>query len=321
LKTVRRYNPSDATLWNDFVGQSKNATFLFHRDYMDYHADRFMDHSLLVYDNEEVAALFAANESDGSIVSHGGLTYGGLMLRDTARLEDVLGYVHHVLNYYDRLGIKEIVYKCFPQYLARYPSQEDLYALFLAGAQLSRRDTNCVYHRDQALPYQHNRKRAIAKAHKENLRVTRTHDPTKFWNDILVPNLQDRHGVRPVHSLEEIRLLMSRFPAHIHLFEVADVAVLGGTLIFEMPNAIHAQYIASSPEGKDKGALDLLFHELITGIYQEKAFVSFGISNEQNGKILNRGLMNWKEGFGARTVIADSYVVKTANFPALAAYA
>lgn len=288
---------------------------------MDYHADRFLDHSLLVFENDGLEALFIANEKDRSIVSHGGLTYGGLMLRDHARLEDVLGYFYHVLNYYNSMGIAEVLYKCFPHYLARYPAQEDLYALFLLGGQLTRRDTNSVYFRNQSLPYQHNRKRAIAKAQKGNLKVARTQDPSFFWNEILIPNLQERHGVKPVHSLEEIKLLMSRFPQSIHMYEVSDTAPLGGTVIFEMPTAIHAQYIASSAEGKDKGALDLLFHQLITTTFAGKDSVSFGISNEQGGKILNRGLMNWKEGFGARTVAADCYVVQAANFTALADYA
>ena len=46
---IRRYTPSLADEWNAFVAQSKNGTVLFDRRYMDYHADRFSDCSLLFY--------------------------------------------------------------------------------------------------------------------------------------------------------------------------------------------------------------------------------------------------------------------------------
>ena len=38
---VTRYTARQSAEWNEFVERSKNGTFLFHRSYMDYHADRF----------------------------------------------------------------------------------------------------------------------------------------------------------------------------------------------------------------------------------------------------------------------------------------
>ena len=46
---IRRYHTADQPLWDDYVSRARNATFLFYRAYMDYHADRFLDHSLMVY--------------------------------------------------------------------------------------------------------------------------------------------------------------------------------------------------------------------------------------------------------------------------------
>ena len=46
---VRRYTPDKANEWNRFVAASKNGTFLFERQFMDYHADRFTDCSLMFY--------------------------------------------------------------------------------------------------------------------------------------------------------------------------------------------------------------------------------------------------------------------------------
>ena len=35
---IRRYTPADKRIWDLYVAKSKNATFLFRRDYMDYHS-------------------------------------------------------------------------------------------------------------------------------------------------------------------------------------------------------------------------------------------------------------------------------------------
>ena len=46
---IIRYTPDKANEWNKFIAKSKNGTFLFDRNYMDYHSDRFHDYSLLFY--------------------------------------------------------------------------------------------------------------------------------------------------------------------------------------------------------------------------------------------------------------------------------
>jgi hypothetical protein len=77
---VERYTPALQTLWDDFVRSSKNGTFLLERGYMDYHADRFADHSLLVRDDEGTLLAVLPTNADGPrLASHGGLTYGGFI--------------------------------------------------------------------------------------------------------------------------------------------------------------------------------------------------------------------------------------------------
>lgn len=80
---IHRYTAAYHRDWNDFVSESSNGTFLFLREYMEYHADRFTDYSLLVYDGNKLLALLPANRSGDVLYSHAGLTYGGLIV--TAR--------------------------------------------------------------------------------------------------------------------------------------------------------------------------------------------------------------------------------------------
>ena len=75
---VVRYHAQQKTAWNAFIAASKNGTFLLHRDYMEYHNDRFEDHSLCFVDNKgHLRAVLPATCHKVSLVSHGGLTYGG----------------------------------------------------------------------------------------------------------------------------------------------------------------------------------------------------------------------------------------------------
>ena len=88
--TVKRYQESDYAHWNAFISEAKNATFLFHRDFMDYHKDRFEDYSLMVYKNEKLVAVLPANRVENVVYSHQGLTYGGLVYGEKLKLASVI---------------------------------------------------------------------------------------------------------------------------------------------------------------------------------------------------------------------------------------
>ena len=87
---VRLYKDSNKTEWNQFVENSKNGTFLFHRDYMDYHADRFADFSLLIYRKEKLYTILPANRKDNTLYSHQGLTYGGFLMSNKVTANEML---------------------------------------------------------------------------------------------------------------------------------------------------------------------------------------------------------------------------------------
>jgi hypothetical protein len=60
-------------------------------------------------------------------------------------------------------------------------------------------------------------------------------------------------------------------------------------------------------------AADLLWNFLITHYSTEKKYFDFGISTEKGGAYLNSGLAAYKESFGARAVMYDTYEVDVAN--------
>ena len=294
--------------WDDFVRESRNGTFLFERGYMDYHAQRFEDASLLFRDREgEVVALLPANRAGDLISSHDGLTYGGLVLGLKARTHDVLGLLHVALEYYAASDVTSLTYKCVPRIYHRLVSEDDLYALFCVNAILTRRDVSSTVQPAGRPAPQARRLRGARKARSMGVSVCESADFASFW-PVLQEALSGRHGVQPVHSLEEISLLAVRFPAAIRLFTALDDGrVVAGVVIYETPLVAHAQYIGSNERGKRVAALDLLFEELIGVAYREKRYFDFGISTQGRGTELNVGLIDYKEGFGATATVHDFY--------------
>ena len=312
---VKQYQNTNYEHWNDFNGQAKNATFLFHRDFMEYHRDRFDDFSLMVYEAEKLVAILPANRVDNLVYSHQGLTYGGLVYREDLRLSTVVNVFQAVLCFLNRTGVDKLQIKMLPTIYHQKPAQELDYVLFLVEAKLIRRDTLSVIDLSQKIAFSKLRNRGIQKAQNNLLQIKEENGFDAFWNQVLIPNLKDRHQAQPVHTIAEMIRLKQLFPENIRQFNVyKGDEIVAGTTIFETNTVAHCQYISKYESEENLGSLDFLYHFLITEKYNKKRFFDFGISNEAKGKKLNEGLSFWKESFGASTVVQDFYEIETANF-------
>lgn len=308
---IRRYHSEQEEEWNLFVAHSKNGTFLIDRRYMDYHAHRFSDFSLMIYTEKgALLAVLPAHREDNCLFSHGGLTYGGLVMGNDMTAQKAMQVFDALNAFLADNGIDRVRYKPAPHIYHRCPAEEDLYAIVqCCHARLQFREIASVVPLDGNLPkWSQLRVRGVKKADRQGVQVVQSDDYDGFWN-ILSDNLLQKYGKAPVHSLEEIRLLAGRFPRNIRLFVAKQgCEMLAGTVIYETKDRIaHSQYISASPRGKQMGALDKLFYHLLTEEYTHMSYFDFGISTEQHGQWLNENLIHQKEGFGARAVCYDTY--------------
>ena len=304
---ILHYKSSDKTKWNDFISNSKNGIFLFNRDYMDYHSDRFVDHSLMFYENDKLIAVLPASEEQDVLYSHAGLTFGGIISNVKIKISTVLELFDGLLTYLSKKDFNKIIYKVMPHIYHSIPSEEDLYALFVNKAKLVRRDFSAAIRMKERLRFSKGRKHSIKKAKKMEVTVRISEDfKTFMWIEEFV--LKKYHDTKPVHSSAEIKLLAKRFPENIKLFGAyKKETMLAGTIIYESENVAHAQYIASTDEGKEIGASDMIFEYLLNDYYTNKRYFDFGISTEEQGWYLNEGLALNKETFGARGIVYDWY--------------
>lgn len=309
--TIVRYEAAQKSNWDDFVNESRNGTFLFNRDYMEYHSDRFPDYSLMFFNADgELIAVLPATLTGDSLSSHAGLTYGGVIHGDSMRASLMLELFSALTAYLRTEGIETLKYKTTPHIFHRIPSEEDLYALFRNNAVLVRRDLSSAIFLPDRLPFS-KELYALKQAQKLGLLVTRSHDFDTFMK-LMTVTLEAKYGVKPVHTAAEIEHLAQRFPDNIKLFITTEAdELIGGVLIYEHQTAVHAQYIAASDRGKKVGALALIFNSLIDTYTGCKNYFDFGISTENDGQHLNEGLVQNKEWFGARAIVHDFYELKS----------
>ncbi len=306
---IIRYTADRADEWNRFVDQSKNGTFLFDRGYMDYHADRFEDYSLMFFRDGRLFALLPANRDGDTLFSHRGLTYGGLVMDAKTTTAVVRDLFRELCDYLRAEGLHRVVYKPVPWPYAALPSAEDQYALVnVCRAKIIQRDVASVVVLADRLPLSTLRKRGVAKACRAGVTIAESWDFETYWS-LLEDRLRDRHGARPIHSLREMTLLRERFPEHIRLFAAfLGGRMVGGTVLYITATTAKTQYIAADDAGLACGALDLLFAELLDRFGAEGwRFFDFGTSNMPGCDDLHDSLIFQKEGFGARAVCYDTY--------------
>ena len=312
---VRRYGVGNRDEWDRFVDVSRNATFLFKRDYMDYHSDRFQDCSWMAYKGGRLIALLPSNLTvESTLISHQGLTYGGWILPQ-AHLDgsDLLEIFRIAISEWRKLGIKKLIYKPLPFFYAERPSQEDLYALFRLGVNI--KETNLSMTIDLRSPGTYNklRQRKLARTKDLMSEIEEMDDPEEMMN-LVSACLAERHDTVPVHTVSEMRLLKSRFPENIRFFGIREKytprpgesvgsgekkQLAAAVCVYDTGLVAHAQYIATSTEGRAGDYLTPLFTNLIMEEFKNHRYFDFGISNEAHGLVLNSGLLRQKASFGA----------------------
>lgn len=305
---VVRYTGLKKQEWDTFVDEAKNGVFLFKRDYMDYHADRFVDCSLMIYKGGRLMALLPANISSGVLYSHQGLTFGGILHSVKSTAVDILDAFKAVDLYVAELGVKQVLYKAVPYIYDKYPSQEDLYALY---RQKNFKQTACnistTIKLGEKLGFSTLRKRGVKKAKANGVSVFETDNFKAFWG-ILQDNLTQKYDATAVHSYDEICLLKDRFPDNIKLYVAKYMGeIVGGVVMYISSEVAHSQYISANAKGKELGCLDLIFDVLINEKYSGYKYFDFGTSTEHMGQYLNENLIFQKEGFGGRAVCYNSY--------------
>lgn len=306
---IRPYSADKKEEWNCFVNNSSNGTFIHLREYMDYHADRFADCSVMVSnDSGKLVALLPACVEKDMVYSHKGLTFGGLIVaRRHFPPHKIVEAFDAVAAYYRCKGIRQLVYKSVPHIFTDYPSEADIYAINRAGAKMTRCQLSLAIPILKPLLFNETARQLSAKG---NFRYAVNRPKSQFWN-LLCDVLAEKYNAQPVHTLAEMELLSIRFPENIKLVEAidADGTLLCGAILYIYSRCVHFQYIAVGQRGRRLGAFQWLVKEIVSHECQGKDYLDFGTSNNPDDNELNIGLASQKYGLGGRPVVFSTFTL------------
>ena len=310
------FRSSDAERWDAFVPETAQGVFLHTRRFISYHRDRFRDMSLLFEDDDgRLRAVLPAAQSvedPALVISHPGITFGGLLHDPKCTPEEIQNYFTATADHFRAAGLKRLLCRMVPAHVQRRPVALDQHAIWLFGGKLVRRDLWNVLDLT--------RERTVSSGHKYRIKQARKNGVVCFrgkpehyaaFHALLTGNLQKRFGVSPVHTVSELLTIQKLFPSDIDLWIASDANndILAGVWVFRHTAFVwHTQYIAAAEAGKEKSAnhslLDMIIQEAST---QGVRYFSFGASTEASGQAVNSGLFAFKSGFGAGSVTQDFF--------------
>lgn len=307
--SVQKYHENDYEKWNAFIAQAKNATFLFHRDFMEYHKDRFEDYSLIVLNDEKWVGVLPANVVDNQVFSHQGLTFGGLVCLEDVKVELIETVFESILAFFKENKMNNFILKPILDFYQSRVSNELNYFLFQNKASLMKRSMNLVIDYSKPLRISKSKLKHYRRVSKLGISIEEAVDCNLFWNQILIPRLEEKYQTKPVHSLEEINQLKTSFPENIKQFNAYyEGEIVAGITLFISKKVVKSQYGATSLKGESVRVLDFLFIKLINEYSSEYSFFDMGIVDD--GDFYNKGLLKQKEELGCSVYLQDVFKIE-----------
>lgn len=306
--TVRLYQNTDFDLWNDFLTKAKNATFLFHRHFMEYHEDRFSDYSLIVETESKWVAVLPANVVENQVFSHQGLTYGGLVYDEKMDADKIRLIWDPILDFLRNQKKNNLIYKPILPFYTQSSSDEMVYFLFKNKAKLYRKELNLAIDFTKKWSISKSKMKHFRRVSDSDLEIRKEQNFELFWNSVLIPRLEEKHQAKPVHSLDEIEKLAIQFPQNILQYNVYfEDEIVAGITLFHFGNGVKSQYGATTILGEKMRALDFLFINLIDDFKEIVTFFDMGTVTENNELGYNSGLLKQKEELGCSVYTQDFY--------------
>lgn len=313
---VELFNEKNIEEWDDFIlKKSINGTFLQTRKFLNYHPkDRFVDYSLVVYDDNRIAAVVPAcvnlTECSKELFSHKGSTYGGIVVDEKHYRAETMINIVHTIDDFCKDKFDRIILKITPDIYSKDQSDLLQYALLHEGysyfSELNTYIDLRKINQDVISNFDRNKVRNIRKCEQHNLifkEIFSDKEIEDFYN-LLSINLS-KYNLKPIHTLKEIFDLKNiRIPNNIKFYGVfkEDEMMAGGMMfVFNNSNVIHAQNLSADYRFTEYSPITFLYYKIIEKAKEDGYdFLTWGISTEDKGQILNYGLIRNKESYGSK---------------------
>ena len=305
---IVRYTNAFKQQWDRFVDEAKNGTFLFRRDFMEYHKDRFEDYSLMIFKGKKLKAVLPANKVQTILYSHQGLSYGGLIVHQDVRQDDFFD-LQNVLKDF----LKQKKFDCFISKQKQFIYNEEVFAweqlyfkdILNNELNLTADLLNLTISKSKLKHYK--------RSEKKGFQIKKETCLLPFWETVLQPLLRDKYQVKPVHSLDEIQHLRNKFPDNIQQYSLYyQGEIVAGITVFVSRHVVKSQYGAATILGKELRAMDYLFINLLYH-FKDLNYLYFDMGtvtdpNFEEG--INNGLLQQKIELGCKIANQVTFKLK-----------
>lgn len=315
---ARQLVQGDRERWADFVKLSSNGTLFHLPEFFDYHPPgRFQNHHVILEDNGETVAIStgALSQIAGEtwFRSYPGASWGGLVMNDGAGLETVEACVDGLVAHARSLGAVGIEMTSPPLVYHRRPSNYLDFALIRRGFTYRKRELTAVIDLGRMgdeieLAFRDSARRGAARARRMGIEVVEDPDFSAFY-PVLETNLQERHGVRPTHTIEELERLRELLgPGVISQFVArGDQGVLAGMIMFRCnPRVTLAFYISHDARHQSLRPVNLVYQEVIRWA-RDSGYRYLDLGTFTLDMQVNHGLCRFKESFSARGHFRETF--------------
>lgn len=316
------YDSSYEEKWDNFIfTESINGTFLQTRRFLKYHPEeRFTDFSVIVlYKNKIVAVCPGCMNEKREFISHMGSTFGGLVLSSKLYRSK---YLFPLLEEFEIFLINNlftgIVLKLTSDIFSNIGTGLFEYCYQYMGyreyIELSTYIDFGAYDKEIVKNFSQGKRTNVSnciKAGCEYRKITEDKELEKFY-ELLCTNLS-KYGTKPVHTLEELYSLKNKIlknEIEFYGIYLKNQMIAGAMLfLFHNRNAVHTQYLAADMDHSKLSPMTFLCYSIIEDARsREFRIVSWGISTEERGKIINKGLLESKESYGAQYSVNRTYI-------------
>ncbi len=314
---VIEYEKKHLDSWEDFTASSNNGTIFHTRKFLSYHSpDKFKDNSLLFLEDKKITALLTAADikRDGikTLWSHMGASYGGFVHKESLSIKQSFDLTQSLIDYSLKEKFERIIVTNVPYvYQKRYNDYLD-FAFVKNGFGYMKREVTSVItlnvDEDNVMKLiKPEARTSIRRAEKLGVVVKKSNDFEEYY-EILKSNLAMRHNVQPAHSLEELKQLKELFPQKIQLYGayIKNQMIAGVVNFYCNDQVVLVFYISHNPEFQQYRAVNLLFYTIMKdAVSRGLGFLDFGLFTVNMDP--NWGLGKFKESFGARGILRNSY--------------
>ena len=316
---VIEYDKQHKEQWEQFVLASNNGTIFHTRKFLSYHPpERFKDNSLLFINNNKILSVLTAaditRDDKKQLISHQGASYGGFVYKDNLSIKDAFKLTESLIEYAIHKKFERIVITHSPfVYQKRYNNYID-FALIRNGFGYIKREVSSVISLDVSEDdvfslFKQEARTAVRRAEKLGVKIRNSDDFEDYYK-ILKNNLAMRHNVNPAHSLEDLLKLKKLFSDKIQLVGayLKDKMIAGVVNFYCNEKVVLVFYISNNMEYQNYRAVNLLFYEIIKdAIRRGLSFLDFGLFTVNMDP--NWGLGKFKENFGARGILRDTFYI------------